>query len=80
MLTAGVKGGSEFDAVLKAAAQRSLAEGSLVEVSEGKLHAIAHPLISAGEGNDRLGGMAIARRENTGMIDEIMPVAGTNKM
>jgi diguanylate cyclase (GGDEF)-like protein len=60
---AGERGTTEFDAVLKAAAQRSVAEGSLVEVTEGKLHAIAHPLISAGESDNRLGGMAIARSE-----------------
>ncbi len=58
---AGSGRGPEWDAVLGEAAERAMAARGAAEVRRGELHAIAHPLVRVGEGDEALGTMAVAR-------------------
>ncbi len=59
--SAGEGSDSRRAELLRETARRSMREGRLVEGADGKLHAIAHPLIRAGEEVSG-GAMAIARK------------------
>jgi diguanylate cyclase (GGDEF)-like protein len=58
---AGRRPSPEWDAVLREAASKATAERAVAEVSRGSVQAIAHPLIRAGEDDETLGTMAVAR-------------------